>query len=35
MTMKKFGNIAGWMIVLFMSMAGIFLLVDLIRGIVS
>ena len=32
---KKFGNVAGWIIVLFMSIAGIFLLVDLIRGIVS
>jgi len=32
---KKFGNIAGWIIVLFMSMAGIFLLVDLIRNLVS
>lgn len=32
---KKFGNIAGWIIVLFMSMAGIFLLVDLVRNIVS
>jgi len=32
---KKFGNIAGWIIVLFMSMAGILLLVDLIRNIVS
>jgi len=31
---KKFGNIAGWIIVLFMSMAGIFLLVDLIRNTV-
>jgi len=32
---KKFGNIAGWIIVLFMSMAGIFLLGDLIRNLVS
>lgn len=32
---KKFGNIAGWIIVLFMSMAGIFLLVDLVRNLVS
>ena len=32
---KKFGNIAGWIIVLFMSMAGIFLLVDLIRNMVT
>lgn len=32
---KKFGNIAGWIIVLFMSVAGILLLVDLIRGILS
>lgn len=31
---KKFGNIAGWIIVLFMSMAGIILLVDLIGNIV-
>jgi len=32
---KRFGNIAGWIIVFFMSMAGIFLLVDLIRNLVS